>query len=218
MRFPHPALLALALLSQAAISAPVRAQTDALAAPAAPARGSSDPLVTIVEFSDFECPYCALAVPVIDSLMALHGDEVRIEYRHYPLPMHAHAERAAQAAVEAQRQGAFWDYYELLFRNRERLADVDLVGYADSLGLESEAFAAALADNRHAERVEEDVSLGYALAVTGTPTFFVNGYRITGVPPLWVFDLALEAFREGRVERRPLEPPRPPREDGRNGR
>jgi protein-disulfide isomerase len=155
---------------------------------------------------------------VIDSLVAIHGDEIRIEYRHYPLPMHPHAGRAAQAAVEARHQGAFWEYHDILFRNRERLADVDLVAYADSLDLDSEAFAAALADNRHADRVEEDVRLGYTLAVTGTPTFFVNGYRISGVPPLWVFDLALEAFRESRVEPRPLEPPRPPADDGRSGR
>ncbi len=213
MGLPHRALLVLVALFLAA--APAHAQLDP---PSAPARGASDPIVTVVEFSDFQCPYCALAVPVIDSLMALHGDEVRIEYRHYPLSIHAHAERAAQAAVEAGRQGAFWEYHDLLFRRQERLADVDLVGYADSLGLDVEAFVAALADDRHAERVEEDVALGTSLAVTGTPTYFVNGYRISGVPPLWVFDLALEAFREGRVERRPLEPPRPPGEDGRNGR
>lgn len=213
MRLPHRALFVLVALFLAA--APAHAQLDP---PSAPARGASNPIVTVVEFSDFQCPYCALAVPVIDSLMALHGDEVRIEYRHYPLSIHAHAERAAQAAVEAERQGAFWEYHDLLFRRQERLADVDLVGYADSLGLDVEAFVAALADDRHAERVEEDVALGTSLAVTGTPTYFVNGYRISGVPPLWVFDLALEAFREGRVERRPLEPPRPPGEDGRNGR
>lgn len=208
-------LTALPALAQSDPSPPGRAPA---VLSSAPARGASNPVITIVEFSDFECPYCALAVPVIDSLMALHGEEIRIEYRHYPLPVHARAKRAAQAAAEAERQGAFWEYHELLFRHRERLADVDLVGYADSLGLDSGAFAAALADGRHAGRVEEDVALGYSLAVTGTPTYFVNGYRITGVPPLWVFDLALEAFRENRVEVRPLVQPRPPRADGRNGR
>lgn len=175
----------------------------------APARGASDPVVTIVEFGDFECPSCALAVPVVDSLIARHGDQVRLEYRHYPLPIHEHASRAAQAAVEAERQGAFWAYHDLLFRNRERLTDADLVGYADSLGLDAEAVAEALADGRHAGRVEADRLLGTSLAVTGTPTFFVNGYRIVGTPPIWVFELALEAFREGRVESLPLEPPRP---------
>lgn len=210
------ALTAVPALAQSDPSSPPGRSPASL--PSAPARGASSPVVTIVEFSDFECPYCALAVPVIDSLMTLRGEEIRIEYRHYPLPVHAHAERAAQAAVEAERQGAFWEYHDLLFRHRERLADVDLVGYADSLGLDSEAFVAALADGRHAERVEEDVALGYSMAVTGTPTYFVNGYRISGVPPFWVFDLALEAFREDRVEVRPLVPPRPPRGDGRNGR
>lgn len=199
-------------------SVPPPPDGDLEALPPAPARGTSRPVVTIVGFSDFECPYCALAVPVIDSLLALHRDEVRLEYRHYPLPIHARAGRAAQAAVEADRQGAFWEYHDLLFRHRDRLSDVDLVGYADSLGLDSEAFADALADGRHAGRVEQDLALGYALAVTGTPTYFVNGYRITGVPPVWVFALALEGFREGRIEARPIVPPRPPDAGGRSGR
>ena len=184
--------------------------------PDAPARGAAQPVLTIVEFGDFECPSCALAFPVVDSLIALHGDEVRLEYRHYPLPMHEHALRAARAAVEAERQGAFWAYHDILFRNGDRLTDADLVGYADSLGLDAGAFADALADGRHAGRVEADRLLGTSLAVTGTPTFFVNGYRIVGIPPVWVLDLALEAFRDGRVESRPIEPPRPPEGDGRN--
>jgi protein-disulfide isomerase len=188
------------------------------AVPEAPARGASDPVLTIVEFGDFECPSCAVAAPIVDSLISLHEDEIRIEYRHYPLPMHEHATRAAQAAVEAERQGAFWAYHDLLFRNGERLTDVDLVAYADSLGLNAESFAQALADGRHAGRVEADRLLGASLAVTGTPTFFVNGYRIVGTPPIWVFELALEAFREGKVESRRLMPPRPPEDGGRDGR
>lgn len=199
----------------AVAAGPARAQSGT---PEAPARGASDPILTIVEFGDFECPSCALASPVLDSLIALHRDEVRLEYRHYPLPMHEHAFRAARAAVEAERQGAFWAYHDLLFRNGERLTDTDLVGYADSLGLDAEAFAAALAEGRHTGRVEADRGLGTELAVTGTPTFFVNGYRIVGTPPIWVFELALEAFREGRVESRPLERPRPQEADGRNDR
>lgn len=165
-------------------------------------------IVEIVEFSDFECPYCALAVPVLDSLARVHGDDVRLVYRHYPLSsMHPHADRAAQAAVEAQRQGAFWAYHDLLFRYRDRLTDVDLLGYADSLGLDVAMFEKALREETHADVVAEDLALGRALAVTGTPTFFVNGYRLVGVPPLWVFEEAIRAFREGRVERRPLVAP-----------
>lgn len=188
------------------------------AVPDAPARGADDPVLTIVEFGDFECPSCALAAPVLDSLVSLHGNEIRLEYRHYPLPTHAHAARAAQAAVEAERQRAFWGYHDILFRNRDRLTDADLVGYADSLELNPDGFADALATGRHAGRVEDDRMYGISLAVTGTPTFFVNGHRIVGTPPTWVFELALEAFREGRVKSRTLEPPRPPGESGRDDR
>lgn len=213
---PRRELLVLAGWCVLAVTAgSARAQS---AVPDAPARGASDPLLTIVEFGDFECPSCALAAPVVDSVIDLHGDEARLEYRHYPLPMHEHATRAAQAAVEAERQGSFWAYHDLLFRNGERLTDADLVGYADSLGLDTAAFADALAEGRHAGRVEADRLLGASLAVTGTPTFFVNGYRIVGTPPVWVFELALKVFREGRVENRPLVPPRPPEGDGRNDR
>lgn len=178
-----------------------------------PARGAAadQTVIEVVEFSDFECPYCAMAVPVADSLVALHGEKVRLVYRHYPLPMHPHAERAAQAAVEAQRQGAFWAYHDLLFRHQDRLTDVDLVGYADSLDLDVEAFREALRDGRHADVVARDRALGRQLAVTGTPTFFVNGYRIVGAPPIWVFEEAIRAFEEERVEPRALEPSGPPR-------
>jgi protein-disulfide isomerase len=169
-------------------------------------RGNVDAVIEIVEFSDFQCPFCGRAKPVIDSLFAQYGDQVRLEYRHYPLPDHAYAGRAAQAAVEAQEQGAFWRYHDLLFAHQDRLTDVDLIGYADSLKLDTDRFASVLSNSEHIETVERDIALGLSLAVTGTPTFFVNGYRLVGVPPLWVFETALEVFRTGRVEKRALEP------------
>jgi protein-disulfide isomerase len=178
--------------------------------PAPAVRGPAGAALEILEFSDFECPYCAGAKPVVDSLIARQGENVRIVYRHYPLPKHPHAESAAIAAVEAARQGAFWPYHDLLFTHQDRLSDADLVGYADSLGLDAEAFATALRERTHAGAVAADVELGQALAVHGTPTFFVNGYRLVGVPPLWVFEEALKAFREGRAARRPLAPPPTP--------
>lgn len=171
-------------------------------------RGNVDAVLEVVEFSDFQCPFCARARPVLDALMARHGDDVRIVFRHYPLPMHAYAERAAQAAVEAARQRAFWPYHDILFRHQDKLTDVDLVGYADSLGLDADGFARALAEETHAGTVTADVALGRELAVTGTPTFFLNGYRIVGVPPLWVFEEAIRAFRSGFVEPKPLTLPR----------
>lgn len=168
--------------------------------------GPVDAALEIVEFSDFQCPYCAQALPVLKALVASHPDAVRLVFRHYPLPMHEHAARAAQAALEAGRQGAFWPYHDILFENQAALADAELVRLAGELGLDAAAVEAALSEGTHQARMHEDMELGMALGVTGTPTFFVNGYRLVGVPPLWVFELALKAFRGGRVERRPVEP------------
>jgi protein-disulfide isomerase len=176
----------------------------ALAAQPAPTRGPDSAVLEIVEFSDFQCPFCAQAVPVIDSLLSAHPDDVRHVYRHFPLPMHEHAARAAQAALEAQRQDAFWTYHDLLFENQGALADPELVGYAERLGLDAEALERALAGGTHQARMHEDMEFGQLLGVTGTPTFFLNGFRLQGVPPIWVFELAIEAFREGLVEPRPL--------------
>ena len=199
-------LLALAL--HAATAATAAAQTNG--SPDPPARGPADAILEIVEFSDFQCPYCAGALPVLDSLLVRHPEAVRIVYRHYPLPMHENAERAAIASVEAARQAAFWPYHDLLFAHQDRLNDVDLVGYADSLGLDGEAFERALRERTHAAAVAADAALGRGLGVTGTPTFFVNGYRLVGVPPLWVFEDVLRAFREGRASPRTPEPMPPP--------
>jgi protein-disulfide isomerase len=186
------------------------ALTALLLAPAAPAaqpaptRGAESAVLEIVEFSDFQCPFCAQALPVIDSLLSAHPDDVRHVYRHFPLPMHEHAARAAQAALAAQRQDAFWPYHDLLFENQDALSDPELVGYAERLGLDAEAVERALAEATHQARMHADMELGQSLGVTGTPTFFLNGFRLQGVPPIWVFELAIEAFREGLVEPQPL--------------
>jgi protein-disulfide isomerase len=201
----RPVLPILVAALACALPAAVRAQD-----PTPPVKGANvdSAVLEVVEFSDFQCPYCARALPVLDSLAALHGAEVRLVYRHYPLSsIHPDAERAAQAAVEAHRQGAFWDYHDLLFRHQDRLAGADLIGYADSLGLDAEAFGEALGAGTHAAAVAADRELGATLGVTGTPTFFVNGYRVVGVPPIWVFEETIRAFRRGTAERRPLSAP-----------
>lgn len=145
-------------------------------------------------------------MPVLDALLAAHPNDVRHVFRHFPLPIHEHAARAAQAAIEAQRQGAFWPYHDHVFRNQAAMTDPDLVGYAEALGLDSGAFERALADGTHQARMHADMELGISLAVRGTPTFFINGFRLQGVPPVWVFEIALEAFRRGLLEARPMRP------------
>lgn len=171
-----------------------------------PVRGSVDAPLEVVEFSDFECPFCGRAKPVVDSLLSSLGNRVRFEYRHYPLPSHPHARHASEAAVEAHRQRAFWPYHDLLFANQDRLEDDDLVRFAESLGLDGAQFERVLETGEHEARVQADLTLGFSLAVTGTPTFFINGYRLVGVPPLWVFELALGAAEKGLVERKLLTP------------
>ncbi|HET6639258.1 MAG TPA: DsbA family protein [Gemmatimonadota bacterium] len=169
-----------------------------------PARGPEGAILQIVEFSDFQCPFCAEARPVIDSLLAAHPDDVRHVYRHFPLPMHEYAARAAQASIEAQLQGRFWQYHDRLFENQAALSDAELVGHAEWLGLDADAFERALAEGTHQARMHEDMELGRSLGVTGTPTFFLNGFRLQGVPSVWMLEIALEAFRTDLVEPRPL--------------
>jgi protein-disulfide isomerase len=195
------AALAALFASLAALLVP-----GALRAQPAPARGPEAAVLEIVEFSDFQCPFCAQAVPVLDALVAAHPDDVRLVFRHYPLPIHEHAARAAQAAIEADRQGVFWRYHDEVFRNQSAMTDADLVTLAEGMGLDAGAFERALAEGTHQARMHADMELGMSLGVTGTPTFFVNGFRLEGVPPLWVFELALEAFRKGLVEARPIRP------------
>lgn len=199
----------LVLLLWVGLGMPGKAAGQPGEAPEPPARGEPGAILEIVEFSDFQCPYCAAALPVLDSLFARHPEDVRLVFRHFPLPAHDRAEIAARASVEADRQDAFWAYHDLLFGHQDRLTDADLLGYADSLGLNAEQFAAALAAGAPGERVDQDVALGRSLGVTGTPTFFVNGYRLVGTPPLWVLEEALKAFQAERVEPRPLVSPAP---------
>ncbi|HEY7470923.1 MAG TPA: DsbA family protein [Gemmatimonadota bacterium] len=195
------ARLGIACAAAAALFAPVL-----LAAQDAPARGPEGAVLEIVEFSDFECPFCAQALPVLDALLAAHPDDVRLVFRHFPLPIHEHAARAAQAAIEADRQGAFWRYHDHVFANQAAMTDADLVAYAERMGLDAGALERALAEGTHQARMHADMELGMSLAVRGTPTFFVNGFRLEGVPPLWVFERALAAFRSGIVGARPLRP------------
>jgi protein-disulfide isomerase len=194
----------LAALLTAAGALPPLLTPGELAAQPPPTRGPANAVLEIVEFSDFQCPFCAQALPVVDSLLRAHPDDVRHVFHHYPLPMHEHAARAAQAAIEAQRQGSFWEYHHTLFGNQSALTDSDLIGYAETLGLDAESVRRALDQGTHQERMHEDMELGQSLAVTGTPTYFVNGFRLQGVPPLWVFELAIKAFRGGLVEAMPV--------------
>jgi Na+/H+ antiporter NhaA len=144
-------------------------------------RGRVDAPVTLVQYGDFECPYCAHAAPVIDKLLDHLGNELRYVFRHLPLTdVHPNAQIAAEAAEAAGAQGAFWEMHDRLIAHPDALAPADLYRHASDLGLDLDRFSEDLRRRRHAPRVTEDVQSADASGVSGTPTFFVNGRRHQG--------------------------------------
>lgn len=141
----------------------------------APVRGAPMAPVTIVAFSDFQCPYCAAAHPELDRLVREFEGQVKLVFKHFPLGSHPRAVAAARAAEAARNQGKFWEMHDALFENQRALEDADLERYAGMIGLDVERFKADMAGTEVQERVEEDRALGERLGVEGTPTVFVNG-------------------------------------------
>jgi protein-disulfide isomerase len=143
-------------------------------------RGPDEAPVTVVEYGDFECPYCGMAEPSVRELLRDFGD-VRYVWRHLPLTdVHPHAQLAAEAAEAAAEQGAFWEMHDLLLDHQDALTVRDLIGYAASLGLDVDRFRAYLRSHSGADHVAEDVDSADLSSVSGTPTFFVNGKRHYG--------------------------------------
>ena len=147
-------------------------------------RGPADAPVTLVEYADFQCPYCGDAYPVVRSLLERFGDRVRFVFRHMPLDdLHPRAQAAAEAAEAAGAQGRFWEMHDRLFENQPRLADEDLPRPRRcGRRRRRERFAAELRDRAHAERVQEDLRSGARSGVPSTPRFFVNGVIHLGSP------------------------------------
>lgn len=147
-----------------------------------PVRGAPMARVTIVEFSDFECPYCGRATPIVERLLEEYPGEVRVVFMNFPLSGHPHAMPAARAAVAAGLQGKFWEMHDLLFDHQTQLTDEDLDRYATSLGLDMERFHADLRSEEVQASIEADRELGHRLDLDGTPTFFINGRRFREGP------------------------------------
>jgi Na+/H+ antiporter NhaA len=158
-------------------------------------RGPKKSPVTVVEYGDFECPYCGQAEPVVRELLADLGD-VRYVWRHLPLnDVHPHAQLAAESAEAAARQGAFWDMHDLLLGHQGALLPADLLRYAADLGLNAEQFADDLSNHAGAARVAEDVDSADISGVSGTPTFFINGTRHYGAYDIGTLTTAVKAAR-----------------------
>jgi protein-disulfide isomerase len=144
-------------------------------------RGSPSAPVLLLEYGDYECPYCGQAHYVLQDLKDQLGDTVRLAFRNFPLvQIHPHAEKAAEAAEAAGAQGRFWKMHDTLFENQQALELEDLVGYAQQLGLDLGRFQIELLQGLYAPRVREDLLSGVRAGVTGTPTFFINGRRHQG--------------------------------------
>ncbi len=149
----------------------------------APAKGAAAPLVTIIEYSDFECPFCGGFATTLDELVAAYPDDVRVVFQHFPLPMHRGAEPAARAAVAAQAQGRFWAMHDRLFRERHVDGVEGLTEVADQLGLDTTRFAADLESDATKQRVADEQARGREVGVRSTPNFFINGRRVEGALP-----------------------------------
>ena len=145
------------------------------------AQGPPEAPVTLVEYGDYECPYCGMAYPIVKELQARFGDRLRFVFRNFPLAeLHPHAQHAAEAAEAAGAQGRFWPMHDRLFEHQHHLEDDDLVEHAFAEGLDTGLLAADLGEQRFAQRVREDFMSGVRSGVNGTPTFFVNGVRHDG--------------------------------------
>ena len=141
-------------------------------------QGRANAAVTLVEYGDYECPYCGAAYPILKEVQARMGERLRFVFRNFPITTsHPHAEQAAEAAEAAAAQGRFWEMHDLLYENQARLRDDDLRAYAEKLGLDVELFDAELAEHVHAARVREDFMSGVRSGVNGTPTFYIHGVR-----------------------------------------
>jgi protein-disulfide isomerase len=171
-----------------------------------PQRGPSTAKVTIVEFSDFQCPFCARVIATLEQLRADYPNDVRILFRHNPLPFHDNAALAAEATVAAEMQGKFWEMHDKLFNNQKDLDRPALEQRAAELGLDIKAFRAALDAHAGKARVDEDLALGRQLGVRGTPNFFINGRPVMGAQPAAVFKQIIddEILRANSLLRRGL--------------
>lgn len=146
----------------------------------APAKGAAQPLVTIVEYSDFECPFCGSFAATLDELVAAYPEDVRVVFQQFPLAMHPGAEPAARASIAAQAQGRFWAMHDRLFAERHANGTERLVELAMELGLDPVQFRADLEAEATAARVRDEQAKGREIGVSSTPNFFINGKLVAG--------------------------------------
>jgi protein-disulfide isomerase len=158
-----------------------------------PAIGSASAPVTLVEFSDFQCPFCQRVAPTLKQVKDTYGDKVRVVWKDFPLTqIHPQAFKAGEAAHCAADQGKFWEYHDRLFANQQALQPNDLKKYAADLGLDAAAFGTCLDTSKHGERVRDGVAEGSRLGVNSTPTIYINGRVLSGAQPYEVIAAVID--------------------------
>ncbi|MBN23331.1 MAG: hypothetical protein CL678_18745 [Bdellovibrionaceae bacterium] len=160
-----------------------------------PVWGGKDAKVTIVEYSDFQCPFCSRALDSLEKIKKKYGKKVKIAFKHFPLPMHGQAKPASEASMCVHEQNAdkFWAYHDILFENQRKLSPEDLVKYATKVGVDTKKFEECVKSKKFASFVENDLKAGETLGIRSTPTFLVNGNLVSGAQPFEVFKEIIDA-------------------------
>jgi protein-disulfide isomerase len=161
-------------------------------APTDPVKGPASAPITIVEFSDYQCPFCARVNPTLDQVRQTYGDKVKIVFKDFPLPNHPQAPKAAEAGHCAGEQGKYWELHDRMFANQQALQPAQLKEYATAVGLDMNAFNQCLDSGKHAGRVVENMKSGEALGVGSTPTLYVNGRPIVGAQSFEYFKSVID--------------------------
>ena len=158
-----------------------------------PAKGPEGAPITIVEFSDFQCPFCSKAIASVDEVMKAYEGKVRLVFRHFPLEFHKEAPKAAEGSMCAADQNKFWEFHDKLFANQQAIKPDDLKKHAADLGLDTARFNECLDSGKHAATVTKDFEAGKKAGVTGTPAFFINGIALSGAVPAEEFKSIIDA-------------------------
>jgi len=155
-------------------------------------KGPQNAPIELVEFSDFQCPFCQRANPTVEEVLKTYGNRIHFVYRHFPLPNHPNARPAAEAAACADEQGRFWPFHDELFANPGKLTNDDLKQHAAAAGLEATRFNACFDGHRFKNDVDKDIKEGNQAGVTGTPAFFINGRELEGAQPFEAFKRVID--------------------------
>ena len=171
-----------------------------------PMRGPLTAPVVLVEYTDYQCPYCTRIQPTINALRERYGDQLLHVFKNLPLPMHAQAQLAGEASLCAQDQGKFWEFHDWLFANQRNLSQETMVAQAGVLEMDTELFTACIDQKTYTQKVKDDMKEARSFGFTGTPAFLINGRSVTGAQPIEAF----EAIIDKELTLKGIEvPPRP---------